>query len=172
MKQGLDVLIEAAQRLRDRRIHILICGDGAQREVLQEQIRHLGLPNVTMLPLQQGENYLSLLEDADLIFITQQSGSGNSFFPSKLLGLLAQGKPVVTVADPESELAEAAEAGGFGLNIAPGNPQLLAETLDTLAKEPDRLAAYGAAGKVYVQQFEKERVYESFLRALERPSAQ
>src|SRR4051812_4882573 len=79
VKQGANVLIEAAQLLRDPRVHILICGDGAQRDVLAEQVRTLGLPNVTMLPLQQGENYLSLLEDADLCFVTQQSGSGNSF---------------------------------------------------------------------------------------------
>ncbi len=109
VKQGLDVLLDAAQLVRDQRIHILICGDGAQREVLTAQIRDLGLPNMTMLPLQQGENYTALLEEADLCFITQQSGSGNSFFPSKLLGLLAQSKPVITVADPESELAEAAD---------------------------------------------------------------
>ena len=60
----------------------------------------------------RAKNYTALLADADLCFITQQSGSGNSFFPSKLLGLLAQSKPVITVADPESELAEASSKGG------------------------------------------------------------
>ncbi len=171
VKQGADVLIEAAQRVRDPRIRIAICGDGAQREVLAEQVRRLGLPNVTMLPLQQGRDYTALLADADVCFITQQSGSGNSFFPSKLLGLLAQSKPVVTVADPESELAEAAFAGGFGLNIPPGRPQEVAEVLDELAADPARLARYGAAGHVYVQQFEKTHVFENFLRELEALAA-
>lgn len=167
VKQGLDVLIQAAQLVRDRRIHILICGDGAQREVLKEQGRQLGLPNVTMLPLQQGVNYTSLLNDADVCFITQQSGSGNSFFPSKLLGLLAQSKPVITVADPESELAEAAVEGGFGLNIPPGRPQEVADLLDQLASDPARLRAFGEAGNAYVQQFEKTHVFEGFLKELE-----
>ena len=167
VKQGLDVLIEAARLVRDPRVHIVICGDGAQREVLAEQVRALQLPNVTMLPLQQGADYTALLHDVDLCFITQQSGSGNSFFPSKLLGLLAQSKPVVTVADPESELAEATVVGGFGLNIPPGNPQAVAEVLDELASDPARLHAFGAAGNVYVQQFEKTHVFESFLRELE-----
>ena len=90
MKSQMDVLLDAARLVRDRLIHILICGDGAQREVLAEKIRQSGLPNTTLLPLQRGADYVSLLEDADLCFITQQSGSGNSFFPSKLLGLLAQ----------------------------------------------------------------------------------
>lgn len=167
VKQGLDVLIEAARLVRDDSIHIVICGDGAQRDVLTEQIRTLRLPNISMLPLQQGENYTALLNEADLCFITQQSGSGNSFFPSKLLGLLAQSKPVITVADPESELAEAVVEGGFGMNIPPGHPQELATALDTIAKDPTRLAAYGTAGRVYVQQFEKKQVFENFVRELE-----
>src|SRR4029077_8682915 len=48
VKQGLDVLLEAARLVRDDRIHILICGDGAQREMLAEQIRTQRLPNVSM----------------------------------------------------------------------------------------------------------------------------
>lgn len=171
VKQGLDVLTAAAQLLRDARIRIVICGDGAQRDVLAEQIRTLQLPNVSLLPLQAGDNYRSLLADADLCFITQQSGSGNSFFPSKLLGLLAQSKPVITVADPESELAEAAVAGGFGMNIPPGRPEELAQVLDTIAADPARLQRYGAAGRVYVQQFEKNHVFESFLAELTRVAA-
>ncbi len=167
VKQGLDVLIKAARLVEDQRIQIVICGDGAQREVLAEQARQLGLPNVKMLPLQKGRDYTALLEDADLCFITQQSGSGNSFFPSKLLGLLAQSKPVITVADPESELAEATVVGGFGFNIPPGRPEEVAKALDELAGDAARLQAFGAAGRVYVQQFEKTHVFESFLRELE-----
>ena len=167
VKQGLDQLIEAARLVRSDKLHILICGDGAQRDVLAERIRCLNLPNISMLPLQQGENYTSLLNDADLCFITQQSGSGNSFFPSKLLGLLAQSKPVITVADPESELAQAASEGGFGFNIPPGRPQEIADALDQLAQDPARLEQFGASGNRYVQQFEKTRVFESFLRELE-----
>jgi colanic acid biosynthesis glycosyl transferase WcaI len=121
-----------------------------------------------MLPLQQGVNYTSLLQDADLCFITQQTGSGNSFFPSKLLGLLAQAKPVITVADPESELAEAATEGGFGMNIPPGRPDEVASLLDELASDPERLQRWGAAGRVYVQQFDKMHVFESFLQELEK----
>lgn len=166
VKQGLDVLVEAAALVANPRIHILICGDGAQRDVLGARIRERELPNMTMLPLQQGADYTALLQDADVCFITQQTGSGNSFFPSKLLGLLAQAKPVVTVADPESELAEATRSGGFGLNIAPGNPAEVARTLDVLASDPVRLEAFGVAGRIYVRQFEKEHVFASFLTEL------
>lgn len=162
VKQGLDVLLQTAPLLRDRRIRLLICGDGAQREALAAQARKMKLPNFSMLPLQAGRDYRALLVDADLCFITQQAGAGNSFFPSKLLGLLAESKPVVTVAAPECELALSLAEGNFGVNVPPGRPQELADLLDALANDPQRLAAFGAAGRRYVEQFAKSRVMRKF----------
>lgn len=162
VKQGLEVLLQTAPLLRDRRIRLLICGDGAQREVLAARARELKLPNFSMLPLQAERDYRALLVDADICFITQQAGAGNSFFPSKLLGLLAESKPVVTVAAPECELALALVEGNFGVNVPPGQPQELADLLDALASDPQRLAEYGAAGRRYVEQFDKSRVMRKF----------
>ena len=51
----------------------------------------------------------------------------------------------------------------FGVNVPPGRPQQLADLLDALAQDPERLAEYGAAGRRYVQQFEKTRVFENFV---------
>ena len=161
MKQGLAVVLATALLLRDRRIRLLICGDGAQREALATRAREMKLPNFSMLPLQAGRDYRALLVDADLCFITQQAGAGNSFFPSKLLGLLAEAKPVVTVAAPECELALSLGEGGFGVNVPPGRAQELAELLDALAQDPPRLAEFGAAGRRYVEQFEKSRVLKN-----------
>ncbi|MDQ6655332.1 MAG: WcaI family glycosyltransferase, partial [Verrucomicrobiota bacterium] len=168
VKQGLDVLIEAARLVTDKRVRIVICGAGAQRDVLAARVQELGLPNVTMLPLQEGEDYRSLLADVDVCFITQQAGAGNSFFPSKLLGLLAQGKPVIIVADAESELARSVAEGGYGLSLPAGQPAELARILDSLASEPERLAQYSAAGQQYVQQWEKTAVMKDFERELIR----
>jgi len=162
VKQGLEVLLQTAPLLRDRRIRLLICGDGAQRDVLAARARELKLPNFSMLPLQAGPDYRALLVDADVCFITQQAGAGNSFFPSKLLGLLAESRPVVTVAAPECELALSLAEGKFGVNVPPGRPQELADLLDAMANDPHRLAEYGAAGRRYVEQFAKSRVMRKF----------
>jgi colanic acid biosynthesis glycosyl transferase WcaI len=174
VKQGLDVLLETAPLLCTSRVRIVICGDGAQREALAHRVCELKLRNVSMIPLQEGEDYRSLLADADICFITQQAGSGNSFFPSKLLGLLAEGKPVVTVAAPECELALSLAEGKFGVNVPPGHPRQLADLLEALAQDPQRLADYGAAGRRYVAQFDKTGVFRNFaemLEALGKPEA-
>ena len=166
VKQGLDVLLETAPLLRDPRIRILVCGDGAQRGPLEARVREMKLPNFSMLPLQVGRDYRALLVDADVCFITQQAGAGNSFFPSKLLGLLAESKPIVTVAAPECELALSLAEGKFGANVPPGHAQELADLLEALAGNPERLAEYGAAGRRYVEQFDKRLVFQSFTEEL------
>jgi colanic acid biosynthesis glycosyl transferase WcaI len=168
VKQGLEVLLETAALLRELRIRFLICGDGAQREALAARAQEMTLPNFSMLPLQAGDDYRALLVDADVCFITQQAGAGNSFFPSKLLGLLAESKPVVTVAAPECELALSLKEGDFGVNVPPGQRRELAVVLEELAKDRPRLAEYGAAGRRYVEQFEKTRVFENFVGELLR----
>jgi colanic acid biosynthesis glycosyl transferase WcaI len=166
VKQGLDILVEAARHLSPG-IRIVICGQGAQRDHLTEAIRRYELKNVTMLPLQPDREYREMLVDADVCVITQQPGSGGFFFPSKLLTTLAWEKPVVTVADEESELVRALRDGHFGVNIGPGQPETLARALEELRASSPRLAEYAKAGRAYVAQFEMEHVLAAFSAELE-----
>lgn len=168
VKQGLDILLDAAELLRPHRnIRIVICGDGAARGALEAGMRQRKLENVSMLPLQSDAAYQELLVDADVSFITQQAGSGNAFFPSKLLMTAAHFCPVVTVADDESALARAVQAGGFGVNVPPGRPRELAEILSGLAQDRAKLSEWGRAGRGYVEKFERRRVQEKFVAQLQ-----
>jgi colanic acid biosynthesis glycosyl transferase WcaI len=162
VKQGLEVVIEVAQLLRNSEIRLVICGEGARRDFLASKIATHRLSNVTMLPLQSARHYEEMLVDANVSLITQQKGAGASFFPSKLLSQLAYAKPVLTVADGSSELAVALKAGCFGLNVEPGNPRAVAGALERMAQEPERLVAYAKAGFQYVEQFELTRVLARF----------
>lgn len=168
VKQGLDILLDAAELLRSHgHIRIVICGDGAERGSLEASLGQRQLENVSMLPLQSDVAYQELLVDADVSFITQQTGSGNAFFPSKLLMTLAHFSPVVTVADDDSALARAVQAGGFGVNVPPDRPRELAEILSGLAQDRPRLSGWGRAGRAYVERFERRRVQEKFVAQLQ-----
>ena len=165
VKQGLDILLDAADLLgAGKKIRIVIAGDGAAREELEKEIRDRN--NMSMLPLQYGTDYKELLVDADISLITQQGGSGNAFFPSKLLITLAYSCPVVTVADEESALARAVANGQCGKNILPGHAEQLANCLQKLSEDRQQLRHWGANGRAYVEQFEQRRVLEKFLREL------
>jgi colanic acid biosynthesis glycosyl transferase WcaI len=167
IKQGLQLLLETAELLRpDKSIRIVIAGDGAARETLERDARERRLANVSMLPLQFGMDYRELLVDADVSLITQQSGSGNAFFPSKLLVTLAHLSPVVTVADEESALARVVAEGQFGKNVLPGAPAELADTLHTLARDQPSLRRWAENGRAYVERFEQEHVVGKFVAQL------
>ena len=167
VKQGLEILLDAAELLRENSsIRIVLCGDGAERVHLEEEVQRRQLTNVSMLPLQRGRDYQELLVDADVSFITQQSGSGNAFFPSKLLATLAHFSPVITVTDENSALSDAVKEGKFGLNIQPGHPQELAVVLEELSQHPEQCKIWGEAGRTYVERFERGRVLKEFVERL------
>lgn len=166
VKQGLDILFDAAAVLKNERVKIIVAGDGARRHALEKAKDERGLKNLMMLPLLEERDYLEMLVDADVCLITQQAGSGNSFFPSKLLVTLGLGKPVVTVADDDSELARAVKTGAFGVNLLPGEHESLARLLESLSEDSDRLPAMGVAGRRFVEQFEISKVLGDFEQVL------
>ena len=168
MKQGLEILLDAARLVRDTRVQIVICGQGAARERLLAGIEELRLPNLHLLPLQDEAAYREMMADTDLCLITQQAGTGQYFFPSKLLTALAFAKPVLAVADADSELAHAMAQGGFGFQVATGEPQTLADALTRAAKlAPAELAALGEAGRIFGGQFATDRVLAEFVRVIQ-----
>jgi colanic acid biosynthesis glycosyl transferase WcaI len=116
--------------------------------------------------LLDDDSYASMLADADVGLITQASGTGKYFFPSKLLTLLQAGLPVATVADPESELARVVLEGGFGLNVAPGGSEEFAAVLCRMADEPDLRRRLQEKTK-WVHRFSPNFVLPQFARQLE-----
>jgi colanic acid biosynthesis glycosyl transferase WcaI len=104
-----------------------------------------------------------MLFAADACLVTQQRGSGQFFFPSKLLTLLTLGRPVVAVADDSSELAIAVKAAGAGEVVAPGDSAGLAHSIMKIAKaDPAQRAKFSENGRRWVSQFERDKVLGEF----------
>src|SRR5207244_6265758 len=128
-KQGLDQLIAAARLLVDRPlIRFVICGAGAGLPQLRAMAS--GLPNVSFLPLQPPERLNALLNLADIHALPQKPSVADLVMPSKLLGMLASGRPVVVTARQGSELA--AVVGQCGVVVPPENPSALAAAIAAL----------------------------------------
>jgi colanic acid biosynthesis glycosyl transferase WcaI len=116
---------------------------------------------VQLLPLLSDERHAALLRAADVALITQAAGTGQFFFPSKLLSVLAAGLPVLAVADEQSELSGAIRAGDFGVVVPPGDAVKLAEVLRGLGNARYQLAAWADHTK-WVRQFSREAILPRF----------
>lgn len=167
VKQGLEILIEAAALLKEKRVRLVICGNGAAQGRIQAEIDRRHPPNLTLLPMHYGEDFREMMVDTDLCLITQQTGTGQYFFPSKLLSALAFARPVLAVADDNNELALVLKDGGFGARTSPDQPAELAAELDRLAcLDNTELHRMGEAGRKFDEQFAFEKVLPNFERVL------
>lgn len=167
VKQGLDVVVEAARGGVDA--HWAICGEGAAKPVLEAAIAAAPDCGARLYPLQPDDRYRALLREADVNLITQQRGTGQFFFPSKLLSILQYGRPVLAVADESSELARATREGGFGVVVAPGDVAGLREAARTIIRaSAEQKAEWAQRGRAWVDQFRRSRVLGEFEQRLAR----
>jgi colanic acid biosynthesis glycosyl transferase WcaI len=160
VKQGLDLVAEAAKRVAD--VQLLICGDGAARPAIEELIAARRMRNVKLLPLQPEEDYRQMMVDADVCVISQRPGSGASSFPSKLLSCVALGKPILAVADEDSELARVVREEGLGVSVAPEVEKIADVMRGLLQVNKERLEQWGRNGRGDVRRFEEGRVLGEF----------
>lgn len=165
-KQNLEIVCEAARQVAATSgstppIRILIAGNGAGRADLESSLRDRPAANVELLPILDDDAYRDLLFGADVSLITQVPGSGQFFFPSKLLTTLQHGLPVIAVADDDSELALAVTEGGFGRVVSPSTPEPLARELLQLAHTPSTLDAWRTATR-WVDRFQRSTLLGAF----------
>jgi len=147
-KQGLELLAQAAARLRGRPgLCFLFCGDGSGRAALEAACR--GLEQVRFLPLQPAPRFAALLAAADIHLLPQHAGASDLVMPSKLTGMLASARPVVTTAVAGSSLADLVSQ--CGVVVAPGDDAAFAAAIADLAADPARRAALGQAGRAWAQ---------------------
>ena len=162
VKQGLSLLLATAAELRDEHIKIVICGDGNQRRQLTEEAAARQLQNVRLLPLLPQSEYVAMLQDANLYAITQQPGTGQVCFPSKLLPALALGKPILAVGGEDSELVRVIRRNQLGLVLTQLDPSSLARLLKTARPQTAALETFGQAGRQYVQPFDYPNLFPPF----------
>ncbi|MFC5694258.1 glycosyltransferase WbuB [Pseudomonas sp. GCM10022186] len=104
-KQGLETVIEAAERLQHRHdLVFLIVGEGAGKARLLDLVKQKRLDNVVFGPLQPYEDLPSLLASADCHLVIQKRGAADAVLPSKLTNILAVGGNALITADPETSL--------------------------------------------------------------------
>ena len=129
------------------------------RASLEGRATALGLSNVRFVPLQPRTMFLDLLAAADVCLVTQQRTVADIVFPSKVLTLLAAGRPVVASVSPGSEVARVVREAGAGLVVPPGDPGALREAVLTLRGEAARRDASGERGRAYARQhWDRERI--------------
>ncbi|MCL8208461.1 MAG: glycosyltransferase family 4 protein [Actinomycetia bacterium] len=168
--QGLEVVVEAADLLRDRSdVAFLLVGDGPVRPALEARVRELGLTNVVFAGLQPVERmpaYFALARAAVVPLRRHPLFAGAR--PSKLFAAWGAGVPVIFCG--EGEAAELVERSGGGVVVPPEDGPALAMAVDLFARLADAEVRHiGAEGRRFVaEHFTWPAIVEGWLGGLGR----
>jgi len=174
LSQNLDLLIDAADRLRSReRLVIAIVGDGARRGALEAMAAARGLTNIRFFPYQPKELLHESFATADAFLVSLKPGLEGYIVPSKLYGILAAGRPFVAAVDPSCEVAAIATEHACGVVAPPGDRDALVSAISALVDDPAAARRMGENARTAAWRYDRRvavRQYHALFASLGRPA--
>lgn len=184
LANGLDLVLEAARLLAargERRLRILLVGEGAEKPRLLARAAALALPNLDFLPPLPKPELARLLAGSQigLHCLAPVPEFAEWTSPNKAMDYLAAGLPVVA-AQGGAMARLLAGPPPAGIATPPGDAASLADALAALAADPARREAMGrAARRLAVARFDRRAqaarfvalAEAAFARALPRRAA-
>lgn len=152
LAHGLGTVIEAAERLRDRKdVVFLLIGAGAERGRLEASIAERGLDNVRLIGLQPRDAMPGWIATIDILLVCLRDlPVFETVIPSKIFEFLAQERPVIVTA--RGEIARMTGEADVALVAAPENAEALADAIVHVTEHPDEAMRRARAGRAWVQE--------------------
>lgn len=169
--QGLETVVRAAGHLqKEKKILIVLVGDGNDKERLQELTNRLGLnDHVRFIDRQPMERMPDFMAASDALLVhLKQSELSRLVIPSKTLAYLAAGKPILMAMDGAA--AQLVTEAGAGIVVSPEDPIALADAIRSVSAMPEaEQAAMGARGRQYLlENLSKQKVISQYEEILQR----
>lgn len=121
----------------------LFVGGGSNMKRLQQHAARLGLTNVRFLPYQPRESLADSLAAGDVHLTCLLPEMEGLVVPSKFYGILAAGRPVIVIGDPDGEQARTVRTERCGAVVRRGDGPGLIEVLKAARSDPAWLRAAG-----------------------------
>lgn len=169
-QQDLGTLIEAAALLKgDRGVRFQLVGDGVERERLEARVEELKLQNVSFAPFQPEEDYPLVAQSADVGLVMLRPEVKTPAIPSKLVSIMASGRPVIVSADPGGDAPALVREVDCGIVVPPGCPEALAAAVLRLRDDPNTARSMGRRARAFaVASFSRRERVQDYAAVMER----
>lgn len=149
--QNLDVILAAADRLKDRHdIEFVIFGSGGLEADIKKTIKDKQLANVGMFPLQPSDRVSFVYGLGDLCIVSCKKGFGGSALPSKTWSILSAGRPVLANFD-DGELRYILESNGCGIFINADDVNAMVNAISRLSENISECNEMGRRGRKFIE---------------------
>lgn len=167
-EKNFPLLVEAARRVRRESgtpVHVVVAGDGPERDRLAASIRRSGLGGTVTLA-GASDDVPTLMTCFDLFAQTSETEG----LPNAVMEAMAASLPVA--ATRVGGTAELVDDGASGLLVPPGDAEAMAGAIDRLARDPSMRARLGRRGRERIEaDFTVERMVDRTVALYDRVPA-
>ncbi|KQS32763.1 glycosyltransferase family 4 protein [Dyadobacter sp. Leaf189] len=165
---ALMQLIDAAELLTDTHAHFLLIGDGAEKQMLMNEVARRSLKNVTFVSQVSKEKVFEYILAADAgLSVLKRAEIFKTVYSNKTFDYFSCKKTVLIGIDGISrELVEQADAGTF---VEPECPEDLAAKVRFYLKNPELAEQQGNNGYLYARQhFDRTQLADKYLSLIQK----
>jgi glycosyltransferase involved in cell wall biosynthesis len=166
-----ETALGASELLRSNpHITFIFIGGGHLTEELARAVKQRGLEqSFRFFPYQDRTQLKYSLCAADVHWISLRPEMEGLIVPSKFYGIAAAGRPVVAITSRDGEIARLVEQYGCGLVISPGDASSLAEGLNLLSADNERVTAMGRSARAMLEaHFTSRKAFEKWGQLIEK----
>lgn len=170
LAHGLDLAVEAAERLSDEGVRFVFAGDGADRPRLERMTERKRLRNVSFVPVQPREQMPALYAAADVCLVSlRPEPLFASALPSKIFEIMGCARPMIAAV--EGEAADVIGRAGAGVVTAPGSVEGLVNAVRACVRNDD-LGLMGKAGRKFAEEhFDRRQLAVQYERLMNQARA-
>jgi glycosyltransferase involved in cell wall biosynthesis len=153
LANGLEYVIEAARILAERgnnNIVLVLLGSGGKRDELEKLASKYELKNVIFSnPAPNKEQLAQIVAGCEVCLTIYRATNEHTWSPNKMFDALAAGKPVLI--NVPGWLGETIEKNNCGRCLDARRPEMLADTLEELAANPELCRQMGKNARELAQ---------------------
>jgi len=164
--QGLPLLIECLKKLENHeKAYFLIVGGGTEAGKLEAYLAENKPSNIKYIPTLPKTDFENLTAacDVGMIFLDHCFTIPN--FPSRLLSYMQAGLPVLSAADPNTDIGDVIEQNGFGWKCLSNDPEAFAEKVEA-ALDSDLRALGEVSRECLKEMYDVEQSYSIIMKGM------
>ena len=172
--QGIENIFMATEMLQAQiDIHFLFIGTGVKKEWMEKTIKDKQLKNITILGQRPRIDQPNFLNACDVAIVSLISGMKGVAVPSRLYNIMATGKPIIAIAEHDSEVSLVINEEEIGWVVSPGEPNRLAEVILDAYSDSARLQQMGSRSRQVVEnKYTYNKGIESYCSLIKNLSSQ
>ena len=147
--QDMMNIVRLANRLGDDpRAHFVLVGSGDEVSLIQQAINSGDAGNMTLLPSVSQLEYERMLSEFDVGLFSLHAGHSAHNFPGKLLGYMANQKPILGSINLGNDLEQIVCGANAGFISVNGDDELLLANARQLLNSSELRSCMGKSGKL------------------------